>query len=73
MHRVRDANDSPIKKFILKKYVEIGRKAANEYVKTMVEGYKADAEDAILENGWVSFTHIEQTGTSATFREVADL
>lgn len=73
MHAVKKANDSLVKKFVLKKYVEIGRKAANEYVKTMVEGYNADANDARLENGWVSFTHEGQSGTHATFRKMADL
>ena len=39
----------------------------------MVEGYNADANDAKLANGWVSFTHDSELGTYATFREVADL
>lgn len=71
---VKKADDSLVKKFILKKYVEIGRQAANEYIKTMAEGYNIDANQAVLNNGWVSFTHQGQSGGAhATFREVADL
>ncbi|WP_158991401.1 hypothetical protein [Mucilaginibacter sp. L196] len=75
MVKVRGAKDSLIKTFILKQYIEIGRKAANEYIKTMTEGYdgKEQQHGMLLANGWESFTHEGKSGTNNTFRKVADL
>jgi hypothetical protein len=72
MGEVNRAPVSAVTNFIKKKYLETGREAANEYIKTMVAGYKADAPTAVIDNGWVTFTPGGEPTTHGTYRAAAD-